>query len=436
MYIICRQEKSPHLLIDFSDALQVNVYRLGHCFLQFIRLLNLKLPIIDPSLYIHRYAAQLDLGDKLNTVILTALRTVTRLKKDWITTGRRPDSICAAALLISTRAHGFQTHQNDIANLFRVSSETLKARLIEFRATPAAHQTIAQFNGLEASSVPPDLEHDPPSFIQNLKALDAEQLESEVNVNTVNNEDANLNNRKRIKISNRETLYDNIYSNIVTSINPDLNKDDEIITGNSAVDKLLREASSLESEGVMVGGWGQIKARTSNSRSQLPNKEIKMVVDRKRKDNAGLDVLADNKNSETKLFDKNLLEENDKIQETSKILIDNIPDNVIDNFISENDLHCFILSEEEQKKKSAIWERLYRPYMEEREKKRQVRDKEMMNASEGTKVRKAYTRKANNKTNSNEPNKATDKQSNKPVSEELKKTSKKINYEALNSLLD
>jgi transcription factor IIIB subunit 2 len=72
--------KSPHLLIDFSDALQafpfiylndiiifvytdafyekVNVYRLGQSFLQFSRILGLKLPIIDPSLYIHRYATQ------------------------------------------------------------------------------------------------------------------------------------------------------------------------------------------------------------------------------------------------------------------------------------------------------------------------------------------------------------------------------------------
>ena len=29
LYIICRQEKSPHLLIDFSDALQINIYVLG-----------------------------------------------------------------------------------------------------------------------------------------------------------------------------------------------------------------------------------------------------------------------------------------------------------------------------------------------------------------------------------------------------------------------
>lgn len=62
LYIICRQEKSPHLLIDFSDALQVNVYVLGKAFLQFSKVLNLNLPVVDPSLYIHRYAIRLDLG--------------------------------------------------------------------------------------------------------------------------------------------------------------------------------------------------------------------------------------------------------------------------------------------------------------------------------------------------------------------------------------
>jgi transcription factor IIIB subunit 2 len=62
LYIICRQEKSPHLLIDFSDALQINVYVLGKSFLQFSKVLNLNLPVVDPSLYIHRYATRLDLG--------------------------------------------------------------------------------------------------------------------------------------------------------------------------------------------------------------------------------------------------------------------------------------------------------------------------------------------------------------------------------------
>ncbi len=52
LYTSCRQEKSQHMLIDFSDALQINVYTLGTCFLKFRRLLGLKLEIIDPALYI------------------------------------------------------------------------------------------------------------------------------------------------------------------------------------------------------------------------------------------------------------------------------------------------------------------------------------------------------------------------------------------------
>ena len=29
LYIACRREKTPYLLIDFSDVLKVNVYKLG-----------------------------------------------------------------------------------------------------------------------------------------------------------------------------------------------------------------------------------------------------------------------------------------------------------------------------------------------------------------------------------------------------------------------
>jgi transcription factor IIIB 90 kDa subunit len=35
LYIACRREKSQHMLVDFSDDLQVNVYTLGTCFLKF-----------------------------------------------------------------------------------------------------------------------------------------------------------------------------------------------------------------------------------------------------------------------------------------------------------------------------------------------------------------------------------------------------------------
>lgn len=162
LYIICRQEKSPHLLIDFSDALQVNVYVLGKAFLQFTRVLNLNLPVVDPSLYIHRYASKLDFGEKMNVVVTTTLRIVTRLKKDWIAIGRRPDGVCAAALLIAARAHGFHVSQENIALLFRIAQDTLRRRLVEFKNTPSAQLNLQQFHLHDM-----ELEYDPPSFINN-----------------------------------------------------------------------------------------------------------------------------------------------------------------------------------------------------------------------------------------------------------------------------
>eukprot|EP00980_Cylindrotheca_fusiformis_P020049 scaffold7135_cov95-Cylindrotheca_fusiformis.AAC.3 len=162
LYIACRQEKSQHMLIDFSDALQVNVYTLGTCFLKFRRLLGLKLAILDPALYVYRFAAHLELDDKANAVALTALRLVGRMKRDWIVAGRRPAGICAAALLIAARAHGFSKHPQDVTRILRVCGLTVTTRVQEFEQTPSASLTLDQFNKVELES-----EADPPVYTRN-----------------------------------------------------------------------------------------------------------------------------------------------------------------------------------------------------------------------------------------------------------------------------
>jgi len=136
LYTVCRKEKTPHLLIDYSDVLQENVYMLGSCFLKFTRLLSLTLPIIDPSLYIHRFASKLEFGDKTHLVAMSALRLVQRMKRDWIQTGRRPSGICGAALLIAARVHGFRRTQREVVRVVRICDVTLRRRLTEFAETP------------------------------------------------------------------------------------------------------------------------------------------------------------------------------------------------------------------------------------------------------------------------------------------------------------
>jgi len=143
LYIICRQENKPYMLIDFSDALQSSVYQLGATFLQLCKLLRLEQhPIVtkpvDPSLFIHRFADRLNLGKKFHVVSETALRLVGSMKRDWLHTGRRPSGICGAALYLAAHTHAVKCTKSDIVQVVHVAEATIKKRLAEFTETQAS----------------------------------------------------------------------------------------------------------------------------------------------------------------------------------------------------------------------------------------------------------------------------------------------------------
>ena len=151
LYIICRQESRPYMLIDFSDVLQTNVYVLGAVFLQLCRLLRLEQhPLmqkpIDPSLFIHRFADKLNLGRRMHTVANTALRLVASMKRDWMQTGRRPNGICGAALWVAAHIHGFSPSKRDVVSVVHIGEATLKKRLTEFENTPSAALSVEEFD--------------------------------------------------------------------------------------------------------------------------------------------------------------------------------------------------------------------------------------------------------------------------------------------------
>lgn len=155
LYIICRQEQKPFLLIDFSDCLQTNVYVLGAVFLQLCRLLSLEQhPImqkpVDPSLFIHRFTDRLlrkttGHGKKFHSIANTALRLVASMKRDWMQTGRRPSGICGAALFISAHIHGFECTKTDVVSVVHICEGTLTRRLIEFEKTESGSLTAEEF---------------------------------------------------------------------------------------------------------------------------------------------------------------------------------------------------------------------------------------------------------------------------------------------------
>lgn len=163
LYIVCRQQKSAHLLIDFSDSIGEDLFILGTTYRKLVKLLHLQVPLIDPSLFIHRFCSKLEFEDKTNTVAMTANRIVQRMRRDWMSSGRRPTGLCGAAILISARYHGFKRSTQQILHVVRVCNDTIRKRLEEFENTLVASLTREEFENLDLEN--PDLaESNPPSF--------------------------------------------------------------------------------------------------------------------------------------------------------------------------------------------------------------------------------------------------------------------------------
>nr|XP_020480296.1 transcription factor IIIB 90 kDa subunit-like [Monopterus albus] len=175
LYLVCRTEGTPHMLLDLSDLLQVNVYILGKTFLLLARELCINAPAIDPCLYIPRFAHMLEFGVQTHEVSMTALRLVQRMKRDWMHTGRRPSGLCGAALLVAARMHKFRRTVKDVISVVKVCQATLRKRLTEFEDTPTSQLTIDEFMRVDLEQ-----ECDPPSFTAAQHKVKMQQLEHEL----------------------------------------------------------------------------------------------------------------------------------------------------------------------------------------------------------------------------------------------------------------
>ncbi|EPQ52208.1 cyclin-like protein [Gloeophyllum trabeum ATCC 11539] len=175
LYVACRQKETRnYMLIDFSDLLQVNVFELGHTYLQLVQTLNLRLPLVDPSHYISRFAALLEFGEETHRVALDAVRLVQRFDRDWMARGRRPAGICGAALLLAARMNNFRRSVAEIVQVVKIGDMTLRKRLEEFKRTGSAALTVSDFRKVWLED-----EMDPPAFTKGREKEEKEKEERE-----------------------------------------------------------------------------------------------------------------------------------------------------------------------------------------------------------------------------------------------------------------
>eukprot|EP00794_Sanderia_malayensis_P019944 gene19944-21897_t len=211
LYLVCRTEKTSRI---FFNGLKTDVFTLGRTFLALSRELCIDIPSTDPSLYIHRFAHQLNFEEKENEVATTALRLVARMKRDWMSTGRRPSGLCGAALIVAARLHGFNRTVKDVVKIVRLSRSTILQRLTDFGKTASSKLTVDEFNKIDLEE-----EADPPSFTKaRQRAKQAQIYEEKMKLNssellaqlalTQERVEVVLSNRKVIEqdMVNRETI--------------------------------------------------------------------------------------------------------------------------------------------------------------------------------------------------------------------------------------
>lgn len=243
LYIVCRDQNTPHMLLDFSDVLRVNVYALGKTYLQLARHLCINVRGIDPCLLIHRFAHMLEFGDKEHEVSMTALRLVQRMQRDWMDTGRRPSGLCGAALLVAARIHNFSRTVKDVVGVVKVCGNTVKKRLLEFEETPSSQLTVDEFQRIDLEEAA-----DPPAFTSSRRR--AKEAQASETAELDDDEDEEEDAAQSTVADGCQSLDIGAYSSEINTLSETIDK--AVETRACRMSKKLEE----EARGMLAGGGG------------------------------------------------------------------------------------------------------------------------------------------------------------------------------------
>lgn len=298
-------------------GLKINVFVLGATYLRLVRELGLgpQLPLIEPSVYISRFAHLLEFGDETQRVAHDAIRLVKRFNRDWMQTGRRPAGMCGAALVLAARMNNFRRSISEVVQVVKIADVTIKKRLEEFKHTASGALSVQEFREvwLEESA-------DPPAYTDGLKK-DAAKKKAQL-------------------------LLANGASSPASSNN-----------AGGAFGELLDDASALPESSTAKG---ESSKKSKGKRKQQP------PVDEMSQEDAEFVDSVINSEIETSLSTKEgaaLAAECDELdaERQQQAELNQLNDEELD----EEELEWFILSPEEVKEKERLWVEMNKEYLQQ-----------------------------------------------------------------------
>lgn len=399
VYMTCRTEGTPHMLIDFSDVLQICVYELGRTYLRLSQALCINIPSMDPCLYILRFANRLEFGDKTHEVSMTALRLVQRMKRDSIHTGRRPSGLCGAALLMAARLHEFNRTVSDIIKIVKVHESTVRKRLIEFGETPSSSLTLDEFMTVDLEE-----EQDPPSF-KAARKKDRERLQRMVD------EEETANSFNELQREIEKELEEKAYCR--RSQKHTLERDADSDHESQDADRFIAQSTF----GIIQGCIANDPASNNSECGEKDN----TVDEHSDSFSTGLgpDIAS--------MGLANSMDDCSSIQPQSESVEDG--NGEIDlSGIDDDEIDSYIMSEREAQYKDSLWMKINATFLKEQKEKEERLAKEKEEGKPEKKKRRTCSRKTKNNSAANSAGEAIAKMLQE------KKISSKINYDVLKSL--
>ena len=400
LYLACRYYETKYLLIDFSEVLHVNLFVIGTLYIKLVRFSGMKIKLLDPCTYFHKFCNKFNFGNKAIEVNSTALKIFQSMKRDWITTGRRPSGLIGACILIAAKLHKQNIDINLISNVVHASSQTILNRIEEFSLTRAASMTLEEFELLNKSSFYPD--SDPPAFLKSIKENEKKEKEEK---KLENEKEENNNNEKIIENNGQMVDNNNNYNDIynLRSGKSGLSKNSDL--------NLQQNKSGLN---VQQGKSGISNKNDSFSLSLKPNKSgLSNNSDLLffKPSNSGISKNNNNNDNEILSFGPNKSGLSRRSNRVSELSSRSLPEEKL-SIIPDNEDYKYFYSKEEYGIRKQFWEIMFKDWIrlqkekeenEEKEKKSKIKkeprntQKKMIFKPDGSKRTPAEAIKSSNK---------------------------------------
>lgn len=153
-YVACRRNPKSNtvMLIDIADQLNINLFVLGSLYQKMVDKLkgiggsfSATIEPINPESLVNRFADHMEFGSDKIKIVRDAVHIFKRMKRDWITDGRRPAGIAAAAILLAARMNNYHRTVREMVLHAKLTEITINKRLWEFSNTEAAEWHVEQF---------------------------------------------------------------------------------------------------------------------------------------------------------------------------------------------------------------------------------------------------------------------------------------------------